>query len=64
MKIVKTNPRTWAGAGFGHKNASYGVKGRPDIRIIRESHGWTAYIGKVKLFGASKTELEKELSIQ
>lgn len=64
MKIIKISNRVWAGTGFGYKGASYGIAGRPDIRIIRESHGWTAYIGKVKLFGVSKTDLEKELSNQ
>lgn len=61
-KIKKLAPRTWAGTGFGTKAASYGVENRPDIRIIRESHGWTAYIGQRKLFGTTKTELETQLS--
>jgi hypothetical protein len=62
IKIKKLTPRMWAGAGFGTKAASYGVENRPDIRIIREAHGWTAYIGTRKLFGTTKAELENQLN--
>jgi hypothetical protein len=62
LKIKKLTPRMWAGAGFGTKAASYGVENRPDIRIIREAHGWTAYIGTRKLFGTTKAELETQLT--
>jgi DNA-directed RNA polymerase specialized sigma54-like protein len=62
LKIKKLSPRLWAGAGFGTKPASYGVDNRPDIRIMRESHGWTAYIGQRKLFGVNKAELENQLN--
>lgn len=60
--IIKTANRTWAGTGFGTKSATYGVAGHPDIRVIRQSHGWTAYIGTRKYFGTTKAELEQELS--
>jgi hypothetical protein len=62
MKIIKTTKRTWAGTGFGYSGATYGVVGHPEIRVIRESHGWTAYIGTTKLFGTTKADLEQELS--
>lgn len=62
MKIIKTSPRTWSGTGFGSKSATYAVAGREDIRIVRASHGWTAYLGTIKYFGATKAELEQELS--
>lgn len=58
FKIVKLTPRMWAGVGFGHRSAGYGIVGRPNIRIVRESHGWYAYIGTDKLFAESKVELE------
>lgn len=61
MKIVKLKPRQWAGVGFGYTGASYGIPERPDIRILRESHGWIAYIGTTKFFGTTKAELEAEL---
>ena len=57
-KIVKLTPRAWAGVGFGHRAAGYGVVNRPDIRVIREAHGWYAYIGTQKFFAPSKAELE------
>lgn len=62
LKIKKLTPRLWAGAGFGTRAASYGVENRPDIRIVRESHGWTAYINNTKLFGTTKAELEAQLA--
>ena len=62
MIIKKTKPSAWAGNGFGTTKASYGVEGRPDIRIIRESHGWTAYLDGKKFFGLSKSDLEFELN--
>jgi len=62
LKIIKTSTRTWAGNGFGQKSASYGVAGRPEIRIMRESHGWTAYIGTNKYFGITKQELETQIN--
>jgi hypothetical protein len=62
LKIKKLAPRSWAGAGFGTKPASYGVENRPDIRVIRESHGWTAYTPQGKLFGETKAELETQLN--
>ena len=58
QKIIKLTPRAWAGAGFGTRSAGYGVAGRPDIRVIREAHGWYAYVGTEKLFATSKAELE------
>ena len=62
LKIKKLTPRSWAGVGFGDKSATYGVEGRPEIRIIRASHGWTAYIGTKKLFGVTKSDLECQLT--
>ena len=63
MKIIKKTPRTWEGAGFGYQSASYCVFGRVDIRIIRESHGWTAYTPAGKFFDTTKSGLEKQLDI-
>lgn len=62
MKIIKLTNRTWAGTGFGSKGATYGVAGRSDIRIIKASHGWTAYTSQGKHFARTKAELEQELS--
>lgn len=62
IQIKKLSARTWAGVGFGAKAATYGVENRPDIRIIRESHGWTAYIGHIKIFELTKHELETQLN--
>ena len=64
MKITKTRSRRWAGAGFGTVSASWGVLGRPDIRVIREEHGWTAYVGATKLFAETKQELESLITTQ
>jgi hypothetical protein len=62
MKIIKSVPRSWAGTGFGYRPASYFVFGRIDIRILRESHGWTAYTPAGKLFDTTKRGLEQQLS--
>jgi hypothetical protein len=62
IKIIKVIPRTWAGTGFGTRSAAYGVEGRSDIRIMRESHGWTAYTSNGKLFDTSKAGLEIQLN--
>lgn len=61
MKIIKKTPRTWAGTGFGTRSASYCVFGRVDIRVLRESHGWTAYTSTGKLFDTTKGGLEQQL---
>lgn len=63
MRIEKTAPSSWEGVGFGTRRASYGIPSRPDIRIIRESHGWTAYVGGRKFFGPTKSELEETLRV-
>jgi hypothetical protein len=62
LKIKKLAPRSWAGTGFGTKAASYGVDKRPDIRVIRDSHGWTAYTPQGKRFGETKADLEAQLN--
>ena len=62
VKIEKIAPRSWSGVGFGYKSASYGVADRPEIRVIRESHGWTAYVGCQKFFAETKAELETQLA--
>lgn len=62
ITIKKTAKSSWQGNGFGTSRASYGVTNRPDIRVVRASHGWTAYVDGQKFFGLTKTELEDALS--
>jgi hypothetical protein len=66
MKISKTTPRKWAGNGFGHSGAGYGVEGRDDIRVIRDGAHWYAYADihgeRIKFFATSKAELESDLA--
>ena len=65
VKITKTNPREWAGTGFGYRGATYGIASHPHIAVKREPHGWTAIDTtdrSKRWFGEDKNELENELA--
>ena len=65
IKIVKTNPRSWQGTGFGYMGATYGLPSHPHIQIKRESHGWSAVDTNdrsKRWFGTDKSDLEQELA--
>ncbi len=62
MKIVKTAKSKWDGNGFGHSGASWGVAGKPNIRILRDNGAWYGFIGTQKFFALSKQDLEAALS--
>jgi len=63
MKIIKLHAATCsAGNGFGRHRAVWGVAGRPDIRIRRESGFWYAFADGKKYVEESRSALEHALA--